>query len=413
MGDQLSNARQRLVDAMKMADVTEDLAERLSYPRETLAASLPLRRDDGSLLLLKAWRCRYDDLLGPTKGGLRFHHSTNADEVQTLAFWMTVKCAVMHLPFGGGKGGIQVDYGDLTLAEKERLTRTFVEHYARVFGPARDIPAPDVGTGAREMAWIADYWGQLHHQHSPDVVTGKPPVAGGLEGRAPATGRGAFLALEELAEALGVADGEKRVAVQGYGSGGRHFVRFAHDAGWKIVAVADSGGTVVDPEGLDPDALDKAKEDGGSVADMDGDTRDSDAIFEVECDVLVPAALGGQIDEEMVGKLNCKAIVEIANGPVLPEADEALREAGIEVAPDVLANAGGVYVSWLEWVAGRSGEIIAPDEVDRRLKERMTERAKAVRETAAEFECDLRTAAYIEAARRLDDAVTARGGGCF
>lgn len=413
MGEQLSDARGRLFDAAARADVTGELCELLSYPQETLAASIPLRRDDGSLSLLKAWRCRYDDLLGPTKGGLRFHPSTNADEVQTLAFWMTMKCAVMHLPYGGGKGGICVDYAELSLAERERLTRKFTQRFARTFGPARDIPAPDVGTGPREMAWIADTWGAEHNCHSPDVVTGKPPVAGGLEGRAPATGRGAFLVLEKLASAMGLGADDRRIAVQGYGSGGRHFVRFAHDAGWRIVAVADSGGTVVDPDGLDPDKLDEAKADGGSVTDLGGDTRAADAIFEVEADVLVPAALGGQIDRDRVAKLTCKAIVEIANGPVLPEADGPLREAGIAVAPDILANAGGVFASWLEWLSNRSGDPMPPDEVDARLKTRIEARAQAVQDAAREFDCDLRTAAYIEAARQLDRAITARGGGCF
>ncbi|RED14398.1 Glu/Leu/Phe/Val family dehydrogenase [Pontivivens insulae] len=414
MGDQLSAARDRLFDAARKTGVECELLETLKYPQETLAASIPVRMDDGALKMVKAWRCRYSDLLGPTKGGLRFHPSTNADEVQTLAFWMTVKCALMQLPYGGGKGGISVDYKSLSQSERERLTRAFAERFAHIFGPARDIPAPDVGTGPMEMAWIADTIGQVRHEHVPGLITGKPPIAGGLEGRAPATGQGAFLVLDTLAEALGVADGDKTIALQGYGSGGRHFARFAADAGWKIIAVADSGGTAFDAEGLDLDVLDKVKADGGSVVDAEGvESRKSDAILSVEADVLVPAAMGGQITSDTVGALSCKAIVEIANGPVLPEADAALRDAGIKVAPDILANAGGVFVSWLEWVVNRSGVPMSNDEVTKRLTDRITARAKAVAQKAEELDSDMRTAAYAVAAEQLDKALVARGAGSY
>ncbi len=410
MGDQLSDARQRLFDAAEKAGVAPDLFESLKYPKETLAASIPLRRDDGQLEMVKAWRCRYDDLLGPTKGGLRFHPSTNADEVQTLAFWMMVKCALMHLPFGGGKGGMSVDYKSLSIGEKERLVRAFAERYAHIFGPARDVPAPDVGTGPMEMSWIAEAWGWMNHRHSPDVITGKPPVDGGLDGRTPATGRGAFLALDEMREALGLGEDDRRIALQGYGSGGKWFARFAQEAGWTIVAVADSGGTAFDGDGLDLDALDEAKDGGGSVAEADGvETMDSDAVLGVETDVLVPAALGGAVTEDNASELDCKAIVEIANGPVLPEADDILRQRGIRIAPDVLANAGGVFVSWLEWVAGRSGDFPTDDQVNERLETRMRDRAAAVRDMAEELDSDLRTAAYAVAARRLNTALEARG----
>ena len=410
MGDMLTAARARLYDAAEATGIPTEFLESLSYPQETIAISLPLRRDDGSLDLVKAWRCRYSDALGPTKGGLRFHPSVSADEVQTLAFWMTVKCALAGLPFGGGKGGVQIDYRGLSPFERERLTRLFASSFAHIFGPDRDIPAPDVGTGETEMAWIAETYGKKHAAHTRHVVTGKPAVLGGLAGRKAATGDGAYIVLEALAEPLGVADSEKRIALQGFGSGGRQFARRAIENGWSLVAVADSSGTITRDDGLDLDALERAKDDKGSVTEAEGgEKRAGDDILFVDCDVLVPAALGGQITKDNVGDLKASAILEIANGPVLPEADTRLAERGIKVAPDILTNSGGVIVSWLEWVQGRTQTPFAPDEVAERLSARLRDRADAVRRTAEENDTDLRTAAYALAAERLVEAAKGFG----
>jgi len=414
MGDLLSAARTRLFDAAEAAGLPDDLLKPLSYPRETVAVSLPLRRDDGSLELIKAWRCRYDDHLGPTKGGLRFHPSVSADEVQALAFWMTVKCALIDLPFGGGKGGAQVAYRDLSTHERERFTREFAAAFAPVIGPDRDIPAPDVGTGPTEMAWIADTFGKHRSGHTRHVVTGKPPALGGLAGRADATGGGAFIVLTTMADALGLADGDKRIALQGFGSGGRRFARRAVDDGWRIVAVADSRGMILNDDGLDLDALETAKDEKGSVAEAgDGDRDDAEAILSVGCDLLVPAALGGQITAKNADQVSARAILEIANGPVSADADQALLDRGIRIAPDILANSGGVFVSWLEWVQGRTQIPFGTDEVKQRLEDRLSQRARAVIEAAEEFDADFRTAAYILAAQRLAQAVSAHGSGSY
>ena len=411
MGELLSAARARLFEAAKAAGLPKEVLKPLSYPKETISVSQPLRRDDGSLDLIKAWRCRYDDHLGPTKGGIRFHPSVSADEVQSLAFWMTVKCALVDLPFGGGKGGAQIDFRELSPQERERFTRDFAASFAHVIGPDRDIPAPDVGTGATEMAWIADTFGKHRTGHNRHVVTGKPPVLGGLPGRANATGDGAFIVLKAMEEALGLDDTEKRIALQGFGSGGRRFARRAVEDGWKLVAIADSRGTVRNEDGLDLDAVEKAKDEKGSVTDMeDGDTDDAKAVLSTECDLLVPAALGGQITADNADRIRASAILEIANGPVSADADDILRERGIRIAPDVLANAGGVFVSWLEWVQGRTQIPFAQDEVETRLQERLQDRAKAVIETANELDVDLRKAAYVLAAQRLAKAVSASGG---
>ncbi len=414
MTSMLTAARKRLFDAAKSADIAGEFLEALKYPQETVAVSIPLRRDDGRLELVKGWRCRYSDLLGPTKGGLRFHPSVNAEEVQTLAFWMMVKCALMDLPFGGGKGGAQIDYRALSAHERERFTRRFAVAFRHVFGPARDIPAPDVGTGAAEMAWIADEYGHLNGGQARHVVTGKPEVIGGLEGRPAATGDGAFHALKNLAEALGVSGSEKRIAIQGFGSGGRRFAQTAAQEGWRVVAIADSRGAIFNGDGLDIDAVGRAKSEAGSVAEAEGgEALDADAVLTAECDVLVPAALGGQITAENADDLRCRALVEIANGPVEPEADDILRRRGIAVAPDIFANAGGVYVSWLEWVQGRAQTPIEPDDVSERLAAAMRRKARQIGSVADEAQVDLRTACYMIAARRLEKAVCAFGGAAY
>ncbi|WP_379546201.1 Glu/Leu/Phe/Val dehydrogenase [Qipengyuania sp. DSG2-2] len=413
MGQLLSAARERMARAAEKLELAAETVDRLDYPAETLAFSIPLRRDDGSLKQLKGWRCRYNSTLGPTKGGIRFHPSVSEDEVQTLAFLMTMKCALMGLPFGGGKGGVSVDAGDLSLMEKERVARGYVRAAARILSPDRDVPAPDVATGTQEMAWMVDEYGQIAGGIAPHAFTGKPVALGGIEGRTPATGRGGLIALEAVREQLGLEGKDSlTIALQGFGNAGSWFARAASEAGHTIVAVSDSSGMVSNDDGLDVEALVKAKKDGGSVTDYgDGDTSDDGiAIIEAECDVLVLAALGGVIaDADDVKKLSCKAIVEIANRPVLPAADEPLREAGIDVVPDILANGGGVTISHAEWVQGRTGLDWDAEEVDDYLEEKMESAAGEVRDLMDEQGLDMRTAAYGVALKRLCAAISATG----
>lgn len=415
MGNMLSAARKRMHRAAKALELMDELVQRLDYPAETLAASIPLRRDDGSLLQLKAWRCRYNDALGPTKGGIRFHHTVKEDEVQTLAFLMTMKCALMGLPFGGGKGGVQVDSSDLSAMETERVARGWVRAFARILSPDRDVPAPDVATGEREMAWMVDEYGHLNGAIQPHAFTGKPVALGGIPGRTPATGKGGLIALETVRDMLGLADKESlTIALQGFGNAGKWFARAAANAGHTIVAVSDSSGMICNAKGLEIEALIEAKEKGGSVTDYSGEgsstADDGSAIVEQECDVLVLAALGGVIaDESDVAKLKCKAIVEIANRPILPAADEPLREAGIDVVPDILANGGGVTISHAEWVQGRTGLGWEEDEVDDYLQQKMETAAQSVRDLMEEHGLDMRTAAYGVALKRLCAAVSASG----
>lgn len=407
MGEMLSQARSRLTAAAKDLGISENVIERLSYPRATMAVNLQLMMDDGSYQHLKAWRCQFNTLLGPGKGGIRFHRDVNADEVQTLAFWMTLKCALAGLPFGGAKGGVQIDAKALSQKERERLSRTYVREFSNVLGPARDVPAPDVATGAREMAWMTDEFNQLSGAHLPHAFTGKPLALGGLLGRVAATGRGGYHVLKALAGDIGLEMESASLAVQGLGNASQFFLEACVEDGLKIVAVSDSSGTLHDAEGLNIPEILSAKRGGCSVADMEGlgDLSDADAVLACECDVFVPAALGGVIDEGNVQDMRCSVIVELANGPVEPAADAALREKGITVIPDILANSGGVIVSHLEWVQGKRGLMFEKDDVTAQMQARLDTSCARFRQHLDDSDGNGRQAAYRAAVSVLADAI--------
>ena len=413
MGEHLEAAQGRMERAAELIGLDDEIVVHLQHPIETLAASVSLRRDDGSTVPLKAWRCRYNSSLGPTKGGIRFHQSVHLDEVETLAFLMTMKCALMGLPFGGGKGGVEVDAHDLSTMERERLARGYVRAMAKILGPDRDVPAPDVATGEREMAWMVSEYSEIAGSIQPHAFTGKPVALGGMAGRTPATGRGGHIALEEMRDLAGLGeDGGLTIALQGFGNAGRWFAKAAANAGHAIVAIADSSGTITNPDGIDIESLAEVKAQEGKVtAFEDCEASDDPAdILGTQCDVLVLAALGGVIaDADDARQLNCKAIVEIANRPILPAADNALAEAGIEVVPDILANGGGVTISHAEWVQGRQGIDWDEEDVAEYLEDRMGDAADNVREVMQECDTDMRTAAYAVALRRLCAAISAHG----
>ncbi|MGE0152067.1 MAG: Glu/Leu/Phe/Val dehydrogenase [Reyranellaceae bacterium] len=412
----LDHALVRLDEAAAHLSIDPDVIEKLKYARETTKMRLMIRMDDGSRKSFLAWRCRYDDTRGPTKGGIRFHPGSTADEVETLAFWMTFKCAVMNLPYGGGKGAVQVDPRKLSKAELERLSRAYIQAFARIIGPDRDIPAPDVYTNSMIMGWMADEYAQIVGQTEPAVITGKPIALGGSLGRNDATARGGYYLVRHLAKDLGLGR-TLRVAVQGFGNAGQYIARLLAADGHKIVAVSDSAGAVQSAAGLHVDMLIDAKNSGRPVASTIGqgghEFLSADELVGVECDLLVPAALENMIDAGNARTVKAKLVLELANGPVTPEADSILADNGVVVLPDILANAGGVTVSYFEWVQNRQGYYWTVEEIHERLRSIMEREGRAIWNVARQKGITMRIAAYVHALGRLAEAIEAHGTQSF
>jgi glutamate dehydrogenase (NADP+) len=391
----------------------------LGQPKAVLTASLPVRRDDGATDYFTAYRCRYNDILGPTKGGIRYHPDVSGQEVRALALWMTLKCAVVGLPYGGGKGGVVVDPKKLSRLELERLSREYVRAMADFIGPDTDIPAPDVYTDERIMGWMADEYQVIHRRRAPDVITGKPVCMGGSEGRTEATGRGAYIVVRELAERLKLVAPKTRVAVQGFGNAGYHVARLLHAAGFKIVAVSDSQGAIYSENGFDVKSLHQAKEKNRKLAAVycessvchlvEHQRMTNEEMLELDVDILIPAALENVIGEHNAGRIRAPIVVEVANGPTAGEVDKKLYDRGIRVVPDVLTNAGGVTVSYFEWVQNRQGDRWTLEVVRNRLEEVMTSAFDAVWRASEQRKLPLRSAAYAVALDRIGSALAAQG----
>jgi glutamate dehydrogenase (NADP+) len=422
MSDQPSifdDAMRRLESAMKHTGLSDEIALRIGTPKSCLEVSIPVRRDDGTLDFFTGYRVRHDDTRGPTKGGLRYHPSVNRDEVKSLAFWMTFKCAVVGIPFGGAKGGISVNAKELSPMELERLSRGFIRLIADFIGPDVDIPAPDMYTNERIMGWMMDEYSTIRRQQCPAVITGKPVSMGGSVGRSDATGRGAFYCIRELAKKHGLDPTETRVAVQGFGNAGQSIARLLHKDGYRIVAVSDSQGAIYRPEGFDIPSLIRIKEetrhvqavycDGALCHHIDATNLTNEELLELDVDLLIPAALENQITAENAPRIKAKRIVEVANGPITSEADEILFGKGIEVLPDILANAGGVTVSYFEWLQNRSGLYWELQEVHQKLQAIMAREFETIFDLAREIETDLRTAAYVHAIKRIGETMEAKG----
>lgn len=409
--DLFEDAFARVREAAERIGTHPDVLKVLHYPKETLAANLLLRCDDGSLAAYKAWRCRYSDVLGPTKGGVRFHPESNLREVMALSLWMTFKCALVDIPFGGAKGAICVDPKTLSDTERQRLAHAWVHAFAGMIGPDRDIPAPDVATDARTMAWMADEYARMRGQPEPAVITGKPLALGGIHGRADATGRGGFLVLDALARRLDMAPEETRVMIHGFGNAGSAIAGFLEHAGYRIVGAGDSSGAVVSQQGLGVDELRAAKHATGTVAGLErkGVRRLKSAapLIGGDCDLLVLAALQNEVHAGNAEEVRARVIVELANGPVTPEADAILQRRGVRVLPDILANAGGVTVSYFEWLQNRERLAWTAQRVDDGLRRIMRDAAHRVADAADELDVSLRDAAYVVALRRLEAAILA------
>jgi glutamate dehydrogenase (NADP+) len=399
------------------------VVDTLRQPRVVLTADLPVRMDDGSTRHFLAYRCRYSDALGPAKGGIRYHPAVTLAEVQALALWMTLKCAVAGLPYGGAKGGVVVDPKALSRLELERLSRAYMRAMADFVGPDLDVPAPDVYTNARIMGWMADEYEAIKRVKAPGVITGKPIELGGSQGREEATGRGAFLVIQEYAKRVGLVPGRTRVAVQGFGSAGHPVAKLLQDAGYRIVAVSDSRGGIHAEGGFDVESLHQHKHRSraleavyceASVCELvEHDKISNEELLELDVELLVPAALEGVITAKNASRIRARAIAEVANGPISGDADAILRERGIPVLPDVLTNAGGVTVSYFEWVQNRQGWAWTLEEVRSRLADRMARAFDATWRIHTEEGIPLRDAAYVVALRRLAGAIESQGTRAF
>lgn len=383
---------------------------RLLEPRRALTVNFPVRMDDGSVREFTGYRVQHTLTMGPTKGGFRYAPGVSLGECAALAMWMTWKCALLGLPFGGAKGGVRVDPSAHSVGELERITRRYTAELLPVIGPDRDIPAPDMGTGEREMAWLYDTYSQAMGYAVPAVVTGKPVVLGGLEARQPATGLGCVYVIETLLDRLGWPLREQRFVVQGFGNVGRVAARELHAIGAPVVGVSDVTGGVVDPAGLDVADVAAWVDEHGTLEGYPRAAHVGRAeILLTECDVLVPAALERQLTSENAAALQCRLVVEAANGPTTPEAEAILAERGIQVVPDVLANAGGVTVSYFEWVQDNQRFAWDGLELQERLRRMMRAAANKVWDGAEEHGVDLRTAALTVAVRRVAAAGAMRG----
>lgn len=416
----LQDAKKQLDKALKYITISDDTRERLTMPKSSIVVRIPVRLNDGSLKVFRGFRVRFDDTRGPTKGGIRFHPDVNLDEVQSLAFWMTFKCAVMDLPFGGGKGGITVNPKELSRMELERLSRGYVNAVADFIGPDVDIPAPDVYTNAMVMGWMMDQFNIITRKVQPAVITGKPLSMGGSLGRNEATSRGAYFSMQTLLPKLGMKEPqETTVAIQGFGNAGAILALLLHQAGFKVVAVSDSKGGIYTPHGLHIPSVKQQKEqvrklqavycEGSVCQQQEYQTISNAELLELEVDVLVPAALEGQITAANAANIRARVIFEVANGPIDFAGDEILEQRNIPVVPDILTNAGGVTVSYFEWVQNRSGLYWSEQEVNEKLEKRMVLEANNIWDIAENKKISLRSAAYVHALSRISEAMDARG----
>jgi glutamate dehydrogenase (NAD(P)+) len=398
-------------EAVERLEIPEDLATVLKTSYREVQVQIPIRCTDDKVHVFSGFRVQHNGARGPYKGGIRFHPEVDLDEVRALAALMSWKTAIAGIPFGGAKGGVNCASGDLTEDERERVARSFISKVAKLLGPHRDIPAPDVGTDAQTMAWMMDEYGKMHG-HTPACVTGKPIALEGSFGRTAATGRGVVVMYEEAAKELDISLEDTTFVVQGYGNVGSWAARILQDRGATLVACSDAAGAIVCEKGIDAHACAEHAESGGELPEYGGDgvdTMSPDELLEVECDLFIPAALGGMIHKHNADKLNCRVIVEGANSPTTPTADEILADNNITVIPDLMANAGGVIVSYFEWVQNLQHFRWEEEEVNERLAKIMRRSFGEVSERAKEKKLPLRPAAFELGIERVFEAAVTRG----
>jgi len=396
-------------EALDQLGYSDEMYELLKEPMRMLTVRIPVRMDNDKVRIFTGYRSQHNDAVGPTKGGVRFHPEVNEDEVKALSLWMSLKCGIANLPYGGGKGGIICDPREMSFRELERLSRGYVRAISQIVGPTKDIPAPDVFTNSQIMAWMMDEYSRIREFDSPGFITGKPVVLGGSHGRETATARGVTICIEEAARKKGIKLQGARVVIQGFGNAGSFLAKFMHDAGAKIIGISDAYGAIYDSEGLDIDDLLDRRDSFGTVTTLFNNTITNKELLELDCDILVPAAISNQITIENASAIKASIVVEAANGPTTIEATKILTKRGILLVPDVLASSGGVTVSYFEWVQNNQGYYWTEEEVEARLRKVIVESFAKVYEISKTYHVDTRLAAYMAGIRKMAEASKFRG----
>ncbi|MBE1556390.1 Glu/Leu/Phe/Val family dehydrogenase [Sporosarcina limicola] len=396
-------------DALDKLGYDEGMFELLKEPLRMVEVRIPVRMDDGKVKVFKGFRAQHNDAVGPTKGGVRFHPEVTREEVLALSMWMTLKAGIVDLPYGGGKGAIICDPREMSMGELESLSRGYVRALSQVMGPAKDIPAPDVFTNAQIMAWMMDEYSRIDEFNSPGFITGKPIVLGGSQGRDRATAEGVTIIIEEAAKRRGIDMKGARIVIQGFGNAGSFLSKFLHDAGAKVIGISDAYGALHDPAGLDIDYLLDRRDSFGTVTTLFDNTITNQELLELDCDILVPAAIANQITEKNAHNIKAKIVVEAANGPTTTEGTRILTERGILLVPDVLASAGGVTVSYFEWVQNNMGYYWTEEEVREKMTKKMVDAFENVYTVASTRNIDMRLAAYMIGVRKTAEASRFRG----
>ena len=403
------NAQKQLLNSIKAANIEEEDIEFLKNPKKIIQVSFPVKLDSGKIKYFQGYRIQFNDVRGPTKGGIRFHPKVDLDEVKALSFWMTIKNAVVDVPYGGGKGGVEIQPADYSESEVQKVARGFIRALHKNIGPTIDVPAPDVYTNPQIMAWMLDEFETIKGEHQPGLITGKPLALGGSEGRGYSTAQGGAYVLKEYINLIGANPAETKVVIQGFGNAGMNMARILFEWGYKIIAVSDSRFGIYSEEGLDINKVIAHKAKTKSLGGFGVKEITNSELLEINCDVLIPAALENQITKDNASNINAKFIVELANGPITPEADEILESKDIVVLPDVLANAGGVAVSYFEWVQNNYGYYWTEEEVLEKLEAKMVKGFNEIHFIVKELDTSYRNAAFILAVRRIIEAAKLRG----
>ncbi|MCP3032700.1 Glu/Leu/Phe/Val dehydrogenase [Halobacillus sp. A1] len=415
-----ANEQNDKLDVLKSTQtVVKKALDKLGYPNEVyellkepirmMTVRIPVRMDDDSIKIFTGFRAQHNDAVGPTKGGVRFHPNVSEKEVKALSIWMSLKAGIVDLPYGGGKGGIVCDPREMSFRELEGISRGYVRAISQIVGPTKDIPAPDVFTNSQIMAWMMDEYSRIDEFNNPGFITGKPLVLGGSHGRESATAKGVTICIEEAAKKKGIQIEGARVVVQGFGNAGSFLAKFMHDKGANVVGISDAQGALYDPNGLDIEYLLDRRDSFGTVTNLFKNTISNKELLELDCDILVPAAIENQITEDNADKIKASIVVEAANGPTTIDATRMLSERGILLVPDVLASAGGVTVSYFEWVQNNQGYYWTEEEVEEKLYQVIVKGFDNVYRTAETRRVDMRLAAYMVGVRKMAEASRFRG----